>query len=65
MTKKFKVEDDQKNSKWRTKNHNGRHLTKIKIEDNQKNQNETNKVDQYNLIKNNQFGCGTAPGNLV
>ena len=43
------MKDEQKNSKWKT-------TKKIKI--------KKNKVNQYNLIKIPQFGCGTAPGNL-
>ena len=75
------MEDDQKNSKWKTtkKIQNGRRPKKIKMEDDQKIQNgrrpkkfkmedkqknskwkttkkieiKKNKVNQYNLIKNN------------
>ena len=52
--KLIKMVVDQNNSKWKT-------TKKIKMEDNQKNQKEKEKK------KNNitQFGCGTAPGNLV
>ena len=74
------MEDNQNRSKWKTTkiDQNGRRTKKFKMNNDQKNQNELrpknskwkttkNLKNQTNITyyKITQFGCGTAPGNLV
>ena len=57
------MEDDQKNSKWKTtkKIQNGRQPKKFKMINNDIQQ--PNSIQFKNQIV--QIGCGSAPGNLV